>query len=241
MNLPNRISMSRIFLIPVMILFYLLDPIVPYGILISLGVFIIASITDMVDGHIARSRNLVTTLGKLLDSIADKLLNVCALILVLLGGSLPFIWAVIVGCIIISRELLISIFRQLAATKGFVMAADWWGKIKAIIQDVAIPLMFLLCQIYAYDGMGMSKQLILAIKIVTYVFVGVATVLTIVSAANYMIKNRRLFSEDKPEQKVETEEVKVEVETKQEAKPAAKKSTTTKTATKKTTTTKKSK
>ncbi len=196
MNLPNKISMSRIFLIPVMIAFYLLDPIVPYGRLISLAIYVIASITDMVDGHIARSRNLVTNLGKLLDSIADKLLNVCALILVLIDGTLPLVWGVLVGCIIISRELLISIFRQIAATKGFVMAADWWGKIKAIVQDVAIPFMFLLGQIYASNGLGLSAGLILAIEIITYVLIGAATVLTIMSAVNYMVKNRAVFKED---------------------------------------------
>ena len=195
MNLPNKISMLRIFLIPVMIAFYLLDPIIPYGRLIALGVYVVASFTDMLDGHIARSRNLVTDLGKLLDSIADKLLNVCALLLVLVDGVLPLVWGVLVACIIICRELLISIFRQVCATKGMVMAADWWGKIKAIVQDIAIPFMFLLAQIYANGGLGMSAGLILAFEIVTYVLIGAATLLTIMSAINYMVKNRAVFKE----------------------------------------------
>lgn len=197
MNLPNKISVSRIVLIPVMILFYLLDPIVPYGRLIALGVYIIASLTDMLDGHIARSRNLVTNLGKLLDSIADKMLNVAALLLVIIDGTIPAPFGVLVAIIIICRELLISILRQLAATAGYVMAADQIGRVKAFVQDIAIALLFLVGQIInSSNHLGMSDGLVLGIQIVSYVAMGIAVLLTIISAMHYLIKNRAVFKEN---------------------------------------------
>ena len=127
MNLPNKISVARICLLPVFIFFYLAS-FIPCNYLIAAIIFSLAAFTDFLDGYIARKYNLVTNLGKLLDPIADKLIVMAALIVLTVDGIIPNPYGIIVTIIIIGRELFISAFRQVAAAKGFVMAADKWGK-----------------------------------------------------------------------------------------------------------------
>lgn len=192
MNLPNKLSLLRIFLIPVMIFFYLAD-FVPYGKIIAIAVFVLAAFTDFLDGKIARKYNLVTNLGKLLDPIADKLLVMSALLLVVVDMTIPHPYGVIVAIIIIGRELLISAFRQIAASKNYVMAADMFGKIKTFTQDIALPILFLLS--FLTYNVSVNQTFTLIVQIVGYVMIGLATLFTVLSGANYLIKNREVLKD----------------------------------------------
>lgn len=192
MNIPNKLSMLRIILIPFMLFFYLAD-FVPYGKIIAIAIFIVAAFTDMLDGHIARKYNLVTNLGKLLDPIADKLLVMSALLLVVVDYTIPRPYGVIVAIIIIGRELLISAFRQIAASKNFVMAADKLGKIKTITQDIALPLLFLIS--FLTNNVSINSNVLFVIQIIGYILIGLATLLTIISGANYLIKNKEVLKD----------------------------------------------
>ena len=144
MNLPNKITLSRIFMIPVFVVVFFLDGVLPdskgfpIAYAIAALIFAVAACTDFIDGHIARSRGLVTNLGKFLDPIADKVLVSTAMILLLCmkenllrgwkyGEELYVALAVCI-CVIMARELIISAFRQIAATTGLVLAADKLGK-----------------------------------------------------------------------------------------------------------------
>lgn len=137
MNLPNRVTLVRIFLIPVFLAVLSLR--VPYGDYIAAAVFILAASTDGLDGYIARKKKLVTTLGKLMDPLADKLLVSAALIALVELHRLPS-W---VAVIIIGREFAVTGLRALAATEGHVIAAGKLGKIKTVTQIVAISALFI--------------------------------------------------------------------------------------------------
>ena len=142
MNLPNKLSCLRIILVPVMALVFLLD--FAYAPLIAVVIFALAAFTDFLDGKIARKYNMVTDLGKLLDPIADKLLVLFALFLVVESNLIPVGFGAFCGGIIIGRELLISAVRQIAASKGVIIQANIYGKIKTFVQDIALPLTMLL-------------------------------------------------------------------------------------------------
>lgn len=201
MNLPNKISMTRIIAIPFVVFFYLAD-FIPHGIgkIISLVLFSVIALTDFVDGHIARSRGLVTNLGKFLDPIADKLLMTTGLLLVLADGTMVAPWGVIMTIIIIAREFIVSALRQIAATKGFVLAADMLGKIKANFQPVAIAFFMLLAVHNVNPFLG---GFTCAYTVICYSLMGIATVLTIISGVNYLLKNKAVFKEETTESKEE--------------------------------------
>ena len=209
-NLPTKITLARIALIPLILIFYYLIQVHPIFALIMTVVFIVASSTDAIDGHIARSRNMVTTLGKFLDPIADKSLVVAGLFIIVDSQVMSYSGSMFIGSlamigsvIIMVRELSISAFRQIAATKGIVMAADKLGKAKTIMTLIAIPALML--GMYANDEMinnniiNILGQFFLWLGVVTYI---VSIILTIVSGINYVIKNKQVF-EDKVEDKVE--------------------------------------
>ena len=151
----------------------------------------------MLDGKIARKYNLVTNLGKLLDPIADKLLVTSGLLLVVVDFTIPHPYGVLIAIVIIGRELLISAFRQIAASQNFVMAADKFGKIKMITQVIALPMLFVLS--YLTYNVGITGTALLVCQIVSYVFIGLATLFTVLSGVNYLVKNRKVFSGDKKE------------------------------------------
>ena len=132
MNIANKLTVLRILLIPVF-LFVLLSN-MPNNFIIALVIFIIASFTDFLDGYLARSLNLVTKLGKFLDPLADKLLVISAMLAFIELGLLSST----VVLIIVSRELIISVFRAIAASEGIVIAASWWGKLKTNSQILMI-------------------------------------------------------------------------------------------------------
>lgn len=176
MNLPNKLTMGRIFAIPVFIVIFLMD--YRYA---AAVVFILAALTDMLDGHIARKRNLVTNFGKLMDPLADKLLVMSALICLAQVGDVAG-WMVIV---ILGREFIITGMRQVAAAQGIVIAAGTTGKIKTITQMIAIPLLILENWPFSMLGFNLPMDVI---------FLWIALIMTVVSGAEYIVKNKQLFS-----------------------------------------------
>lgn len=177
MNLANKLTMARIFLVPVFMFFLLVK--IPYGDVIAVSLFVIAALTDTLDGYIARSKNQVTKFGKFMDPLADKLLVSAALVSLLQMGKVSA-WVVM---IIIAREFAITGFRVLAASEGITIAASWWGKIKTITQITAI--ITLLLNNYPFRLIGIPFDRI---------SLGLAVIFTIVSAADYMYTNRKVFS-----------------------------------------------
>lgn len=196
MNLPNRLTVLRIVLIPFMMFFYLAD-FIPHGIgkLVALAIFVIASFTDLLDGKIARKRNLVTNLGKFLDPIADKILTSAILFLIVADQTIPTPWGAIILTIIIAREFIVATLRMQAASKGVVVAADMWGKVKTVVQMIALPV----CMVLAYIltcGYNVPHALTLTLQILAYSSLGLATVLTVISGINYVVKNKECFKEN---------------------------------------------
>ena len=191
MNLPNKLSLSRLIITPIMMFFYLAS-FIPYGKFVALGLFIIGAITDFLDGHIARKYNLVTDMGKFLDPIADKLLVTSALILVAVDGTILAPYGAIVLAIFVGRDLTVDMLRQVAGSKGVVIAADKLGKYKTFSQDIALPLLILYS---ALLPLGIDATILSVIMWISYGFLALATLLTIISLINYLIKNRSVFAE----------------------------------------------
>ena len=204
MNLPNKITLARIFMIPLfVVIFYL--PVIPYNYLIAAVVFVLAALTDALDGHIARSRGLVTNLGKFLDPIADKVLVSTAFILLLTEPavfSAPFllfngalsaetamrITAGVCVAVILARELIVSGFRMVAAERKLVIAADKLGKIKTTCQDVSIAVL-LASMSFLETKAGQIAALI------GLVFFFLCTFFTVLSGVNYIVKNKQVLKE----------------------------------------------
>lgn len=204
MNLPNKITLTRIFMIPVFVVFFYLNVMDGWNYLVSAIVFVLAAATDAIDGHIARSRHLVTDLGKFLDPIADKVLVSTALILLLTQDSVftvsffegwGYIAAAICVAVILARELIVSGFRMVAAGKGVVLAADKLGKLKTTFQDIAIAL--LLASITILGLFSEAGEIVALIGLVCFY---VCTLLTILSGVNYIVKNKQVLAEDKPQE-----------------------------------------
>ena len=193
MNLPNRISLLRIILVPFMAAAYLIN--YEYAPLIAVGIFIIAAATDFLDGYIARKRQLVTDLGKILDPIADKLLVVFALFLVVEARVMPFGMGAICGGIIIGRELIVNVIRQVAASKNVIIHANIYGKIKTIFQDISLPMLMLLKM--KATLIEFSQSFFNVFRITSFIIFGIAVVLTLMSGIVYVIQNRSVFGESK--------------------------------------------
>ena len=175
MNLPNKLTLARVILVPFFV-FFMLTEIVPYSPVIALVIFIAASVTDALDGHIARSRNLVTNFGKFLDPLADKVLVVSSLICL---NSIGVIGAVPV-IIIVAREFMVSGLRLVTANEGVVVAAGIWGKLKTAFTMVAeVVIMLGLC--FNFEGQTADIA-----NIVYQVLIWIATVLTIISGGVYL-------------------------------------------------------
>lgn len=190
-NVPNILSFIRILLVPFFVFFYLAE-FIPCGKLIALIIFIVASLTDMVDGHIARKYNLITDLGKLLDPIADKVLVLSALLMVTFDGTVPPHFGCIAVLIIVSRDYVVDVVRQIGAKKGTVIPADIWGKLKTIVTMVA--LVCLIAYAYIASSFDLDATLLRVILVVSLALFAIAVLLTILSGVNYLIKNRNLFS-----------------------------------------------
>ena len=194
MNLPNRITLTRICLIPVFAAVFYIEAI-PYNFLISAVLFLLAASTDFLDGYIARKRGLVTNLGKFLDPIADKVLISTAMILLLtrplcfqaVGG-----WGIIAAggmvALILARELIVSGFRMIAAGQNVVLAADNLGKLKTVAQDFALSVLIMVMpfldtktgEVFNYIGLAAFA---------------LSAVLTVWSGINYIVKNREVLKD----------------------------------------------
>lgn len=180
MNLPNKLTIFRVILIPFFV-FFLLAPYFPgYGKYIAVAIFIVASLTDLADGKIARKYNLVTNFGKFMDPLADKLL-VCSAMICLVETKKLAVWIVI---IIIAREFIISGFRLVASDNGVVIAASYWGKFKTTFQMLMIIALIL----------DFSNKYF---QILSTVLVYVALILTVVSLIDYIVKNKNVLKEQK--------------------------------------------
>ena len=177
MNLPNKLTVARVILIPFFVFFLLFDPANDVFKWTALAIFIIASLTDMLDGKIARKYNLITDFGKFMDPLADKLLVCSAMIGLIELGRIPS-WIVI---IIIAREFVISGFRLIAADNGRVIAASYWGKFKTTFQMIMVILMI-----------ADIPQL----SVITTVIMYIALALTVISLVDYIVKNKDVMSGD---------------------------------------------
>ena len=171
MNLPNKLTLLRIILVPVFVALYLLGMYIP-----ALIVFVAASVTDHLDGKIARKRNLITNFGKIMDPLADKVLVYAAFCLFVQNGVIPG-WMLIV---ILFREFAVAGIRTVAASEGIVIAAGISGKIKTVLQMIAVPLLII-------------ESLNPVIRILGLVFLWASLVMTVYSGAEYIIKNRSVF------------------------------------------------
>ena len=192
MNLPNKLSLLRIFLVPVFVVTFYLSW--EYSRYIATGIFVVATLTDFLDGYIARKHNLVTDLGKLLDPIADKLLVTSALFCVVSVASTPTYAIVLAVCsaVIVARELLVSAIRQIGASKGQVISANVFGKIKTILQDVALPAIIILqCPAFisVFDG-SLVYDLLFYLAAALF---ALATLMTIISGTIYLVQNKKIF------------------------------------------------
>lgn len=191
MNLPNKLTLSRIIMIPFIMLFYLV-PMFPYCKVVALALFLLASFTDMLDGKIARKYNLITNFGKFLDPIADKLLTSTVLFMIVADGTVNMYFGVITLTIVIGREFMVAALRQLAATKGVVIAADKLGKYKTISQMVALTGFLLYSLLMTEIGVCTFNTVLMW---VCNVFLGISVLLTIISGINYMTKNKEAFKD----------------------------------------------
>lgn len=176
MNLANKLTLLRVIMIPAFLAVLYLG--FPGSTYVALGIFVIASLTDLADGYIARSRNLVTDFGKFMDPLADKLLVSAAMIALVELGRIPA-WIVIV---IISREFIISGFRLVASDNNVVIAASYWGKFKTVFQMVMVCLMIA-------DIPGL--------QVLTDAVMWIAVALTIISLIDYLLKNKDVMREQR--------------------------------------------
>ncbi|MDY3926551.1 MAG: CDP-diacylglycerol--glycerol-3-phosphate 3-phosphatidyltransferase [Anaerotignum sp.] len=175
MNLPNKLTLLRVFMIPIFLVVLFLAP-EPVNRYVAVVIFIVASLTDMLDGKIARKYNLVSNFGKFMDPLADKLLVMSALVSMVALEDLAA-WVVI---IILAREFAITGFRTLAMEANIVMAASWWGKVKTTTQMIMIPVVLL-------------QLPFSCMPVVENILVALAVFFTIFSGADYMIKNKQVL------------------------------------------------
>ena len=176
MNLPNKLTVLRVCMVPVFVVFMLWNGFGTASKYVAAAIFILASMTDWLDGYLARKNNLVTDFGKFMDPIADKLLVCSALICLVEKGALAA-WIVI---IIIGREFIISGFRLVASDKGVVIAASYWGKFKTVSQMLMVILLIL-------DLGG-------AFNVAAQELIWIAVILTVVSLVDYLVKNRSVLA-----------------------------------------------
>lgn len=216
MNVPNSLSLARICMIPLFVAAYFL----PYawGVYVAIAIFLLCCFTDFLDGFIARKYNMVTDLGKLLDPIADKILICAALFCVVATNPLQYFYGSIfempngfastfgmilltVGSILIlARELLISAVRMIAASKGIVVQANIFGKIKTVMQDVSLPLLILMSFAKIYAVISYRPQVLWTdvLWLVAVILFTLAVIMTIVSGVIYLVQNRKVFATEKP-------------------------------------------
>ena len=193
MNLPNKLTLIRVILVPFFLLFMYLE--IPFNYVIALVIFAAASITDAMDGHIARKNNLVTNFGKFLDPLADKVLVISALCVFVYMPQVPM--GAIPLVIITAREFMVSGLRLLAADGGVVVAAGIWGKLKTAFTMVTIVAILLWLSVAYNFGLTISEGMHKAADIVIVVLVWISTALTVISGAVYLKGYWHLIDSDK--------------------------------------------
>ena len=198
MNLPNKLTMLRMCLVPVMVVFFFLGGTTFMA--ISTVVFTIAAATDFLDGHIARKNNIVTDFGKFLDPIADKILVVTALILILDFAIIPIpYFSAICLIIVVGREFVVSGLRLIASTNGTVIAADKLGKLKTVTQIVAIILLMVACSLSPFFEATtiltapFSYEIFEILVWIGTAIYGLSTFIAIISGIQYLVKNKSAY------------------------------------------------
>lgn len=171
MNTPNKLTVLRMLLVPVFMVVYMVESI-PFGTLFAAFIFVVASITDWLDGYLARKNNIVTNFGKFMDPLADKLLVTGAL-LCLMERDIVAFWIVM---LIIAREFIVSGLRLVAVTKGIVIAAGSLGKIKTVLQLIAV-----------------TAAILIPSKLIVDILIYISALMTVISGADYLIRNRKVF------------------------------------------------
>ena len=197
MNLPNKLTMLRLILIPFFITAFYLGFFTGHY-FVALGIFTVASLTDFFDGYIARKYNMITDLGKFLDPIADKVLVLSGLIVLISDpyetnvfsqlGTIGTIYGGVGVAIIMAREMVVSSLRMMAAKKGIVLAAEMTGKVKTFFTDVTIIVLLI-----TGDLLTIAPSVGIVFDYVGLVCFGISVILTIVSGCSYLIKNKEVF------------------------------------------------
>ena len=191
MNLPNKLTIFRIILVPIMVIITFFNIDIKW-ILVDV-IFIIAAITDKLDGYIARSRNQITTFGKFLDPIADKILVLAAMLILVEAARLPA-W---IPIIVLFREFIVSGYRLVAVEKGGkVVAASVWGKLKTVTQMIAILLAFLDANAFGACFTGSLSGFSFAYNLIVTILMIISVIATIFSGVDYIIKGKDLFKEE---------------------------------------------
>ena len=184
MNIANKLTVLRIIMVPIFMLFLMLDVTNPAYVITALVLFVVASLTDTLDGHLERKYNMITDFGKLMDPLADKMLTTAAF-LGLMSFGRASAWAVM---LILTREFIVSGIRLVAAGNGTVIAASIWGKLKTVFQMVAIiAAIILLLPVFPQDMAGL----------ITNILVWLSAVITVISGADYVIGNFDVFKQAK--------------------------------------------
>lgn len=191
MNLPNRLTLARIAAVPVFLILLLWQ--FPFHYFAALVIFVAASLTDLFDGRIARSRGLITDFGKFLDPIADKMLTTAALLgFISLGIGFGTVWITV---IVLIREFSVSSIRMIAAASGKVVAADKWGKIKTVMQMVGIIMALTFEEfIFLFPSLLLVGTIL---RIAYNIVLWFSAVLTVVSGINYLVKNKTFVDPNK--------------------------------------------
>ena len=197
MNLPNKLPLLRLILIPFFIAAFYLGFFAGHY-FVALGIFVVASLTDFLDGYIARKYNMVTDLGKFLDPIADKVLVLAGLIVLIADpyetnvfgkiGIIGIIYGGVGVSIIMAREMVVSSLRMMAAKKGIVLAAEMTGKVKTFFTDVTIIVLLL-----AGDLLNFAPDVGVVFDYIGLACFGISVLLTIISGCSYLIKNKEVF------------------------------------------------
>lgn len=198
MNLANKITVFRIILVPIILIIPLLNIPgelwgIPLTYLIIDAIFVIAALTDKLDGHIARSRNQITTFGKFLDPIADKILVIVAMLILVEAGKLPA-W---IPAIVVIREFIVSGYRLIAVEKqGKVIAASIWGKIKTCSQMLGLIIAFIDVNKFGAIFSGNLTGTAFVINLVTTVLLSISVIATIFSGIDYLKGSKELFKDE---------------------------------------------
>ena len=199
MNLANKLTIFRIILVPIMVIIPFLGiqgswNYIPYEWIIIDLIFIIASITDKLDGSIARKRNEITTFGKFLDPIADKILVIVAMLMLVGSGKIPY-W---IPAIVVIREFMVSGYRLVAVQKnGNVIAASIWGKIKTATQMVGLILAFVDKNVFGAIFTSNLTGFDFALNLIVTIMLSISVVATIVSGVDYLKGSKELFKDSK--------------------------------------------